>query len=340
MKGRIQELSQFAAEAGHHYKYRPILLLPRILWLRLRHGQMLGEIRQMNLLARDPGELSPAIHLSTRHLTAWQRRINPPTLGARVDLKPRFYEACREAGLRVPETYFTGQPRDDLLLNLPTEFLVKPVHGGGGFGVSAYLREADSFRDTEGMLFTASALCRHLIATTQGRDLLFQEWIRPDPALSGITDLALPTIRAIVLSPRAPGGSRILVTMLRIPAAGRIVDNISFGEKGQQWVQLDPENGKALTAYRTHPTGFGLEPLQKVGPGAGVAIEDLHITGWSSIQTLVLNLAELFKDLGCLGFDIGLSSTGPVAIEGNTQWGLPPLPGVLPLMQETLRLKF
>ena len=335
-----RELFEFCRVAADHYQRGFMNTLIRVIWLRMRHQLMLSEIEQYDLLSRNLGAMAPTLRLANRKVSAWQRRINPEQLGNRVDLKPRFYSLCSEAGLRVPETYHTGKPNENLLLNLPERFLVKPVLGGGGFGVSAYTRDVDAFRGTDGMTFSAAALCRHLSTTTEDRDLIFQEWIRPAPELEGLTDLALPTVRTLVLSPRAPGGSRILVTMLRVPASGRIIDNISYGEAGQQWVQLDTDTGQALAAYCTQMSGFGFQPLSHVGPSNSVSVEGLRITGWSSIQTMAYNLAALFPEMGCLGFDIGLSETGPVAIEGNTQWGVPPLPAVYPEMVELLKLRF
>ena len=328
--GRIAEAWHLARRASHHYRRPLAVLLIKVLWLRFRHGHMLKGLPATNLLAKDPGEFVIGLRVSSRRVRRWQRSVNPLNLLASVNDKPRLYATCQEAGIPVPCTHATGRPGMELLARLPNRFLVKPVFGGGGFGVSAFERAGTGFREWNGTNYAPEGLVDRLLHSTGGRELLFQDWLATHASLKGISNSALMTVRIATLYSHSESyPPEILFSYLRVLRPGSITDNVGSDSTGVQWVEIDAANGRAVRAWTLGSAGFGMVPIDQVRGENPVPVEDLAVPAWEEILRIVDRACRLFPGVRTIGWDIGIAEEGPVIIEGNTDWGIPDFPRAL-----------
>jgi len=335
---KIKEIHLLAKHAGRNYRTSGISMLFRILWVRYHYKLMLKEIRLTGVLSPVPGTFPIDTLVATRQLMDWRESHNPPLARAAIDMKPRFYESCRESGLRVPEVYACGVVSLKLLENAPEHFFVKPVHGGGGFGVHAYTRDGVNFLSWEGKQMTADELMVELKQSGEGRDYIVQEWMRPHPDFSSFIKTALPTLRFVTLRENGPDGTVSLIcSYLRVPAPGRLIDNLGYLDKGQESIELDPATGKPVKAWRLDPSGWGIIGSDYAGSDQQQSLASLCIPFWNEAKKMAFKLADLHPKMTSVGWDIGMSDRGPVAIEGNTGWALVYYPSAMERIHELIK---
>ncbi|NDV62937.1 hypothetical protein G0Q06_10780 [Puniceicoccales bacterium CK1056] len=335
---KVSEFITLARDGSRHHQRLFLVILFEIIWLRCRYRLMLKEIRLYGLLARDPGPLSLHKDFSARKTIAWMNRVNPPEHRSLVDIKPRFYARCRELGICVPEIYATGQPDPDLLSRLPNRFFAKPAYGAGGDGASAFVRDGTHFHSWDGRKFGDNELLGHLKELARGRELIFQQWIQTHPKLTVLSETALITCRIVTWWPNAHAiEPDILLAYLRIPAKNTIVDNTGYAENGQEMLELDTKTGMPQATWTVHSSGFGIVGSDHVCGERKIPLKALNLPDWGATLELVTNLARTFKNLSTLGWDIGMSENGPIAIEGNTAWGTPLYPSGLHAIAKAMR---
>jgi hypothetical protein len=108
--------------------------------------------------------------------------------------------------------------------------------------------------------------------------------------------------------------------------------------KGGMSSMIDLESG-ILSPAATHPKSSTLKWYDS-HPGTGVSITGQQVPGWDQIKRAIIEAAEELPFLKCIGWDILLAESGPVALEGNSH----PDPDVLqchgPLLQNERVLRF
>jgi len=82
------------------------------------------------------------------------------------------------------------------------------------------------------------------------------------------------------------------------------------------------ETGLLAAAGRRRKDGTGVEPVTH-HPITGMEIEGAVLPGWEALRTLALRCARLFRPLRTVGWDIALTPSGPVVVEGNRWWDPP-----------------
>jgi hypothetical protein len=319
---RISEFTTLARDGSRHYQSSFLVVFFKILWLRFVYRLMLKEIRLYGLLARSPGPFSIYKVVSARKSIAWMNKVNRPEHRSAVDIKPRFYARCQELGICTPEVYASGQPDPELFSRLPERFFVKPTYGAGGVGASAFERDGSSFRSWDNRQFGKEDLLGHLKELSLGRDLIFQQWIRTHPKLLVLSETALITCRVVTWWEDAHAPEpEILLAYLRIPAGNTLVDNTGYADQGQEMLELDTRNGEPRFSWTVHSSGFGIVAFDHACNDKKIPLASLSLPDWGATRELVSKLAWAFKDLRTVGWDIGISENGPIAIEGNTAWG-------------------
>lgn len=302
--------------------------LARVWRLNRRFGFAPGEAVGCGLIARD----SPAVPrmLAKRETLRIQRRINPVAMEPVTEDKVVFDAFCRAAGLPVPRVvgvlqrdglgYMEGHdgplgiPRwHEALGRLDGEFVIKPVHGSHGTDVRSVVSREGCFRDLVGGDTSPRALADALAARPV-HAWLVQERLRNHPAFDGIgADTALHTVRMVTLI--EDGAPRLLYGVLRIATRG-VVDNFADGERGTILCALDPATG-AVTRASGHDTGV-LRDLPT--HPSGRPWTDWPVPDWERAVELVTRAADAFRPLRTIGWDVGLTPTGPVLVEANMWW--------------------
>jgi hypothetical protein len=235
---------------------------------------------------------------------ALNKRINP--LGWRGDCvlmdKVAFYRRCAAAGLPHPETVAICRERAvEIVGALGGPLLVKPARGEGGRGV-AFVEVSDE-----------EALRR--LANARRGTWIVQRRLSSHSALRPLALGALSTARITTILNEA-GEPEPVSAVLRLasdPAAQ--VDNM---KAGGLLAPIDLTSGALGLAckgygggdYRTHPV-------------TGATITGFMLPDWEAAKALAVRAhATAFGDYALIGWDVGLTPTGPMLVEGNAKPGV------------------
>jgi hypothetical protein len=159
------------------------------------------------------------------------------------------------------------------------------------------------------------AIMEELFSEVHKSEFLFQETIKQHPDLNVLNDSCLNTIR-IDSFIDSQGKIDIISAYLRMSISNCHVDNISSGGCG---IGVDIQTGK-LKKY-----GYGL--VQTCGveiltqhPLSKTIFEDFTLPYFTQVKELVVKAASLVPSLRLVGWDVAIGESGPVLIEGNSDY--------------------
>lgn len=202
--------------------------------------------------------------------------------------------------------------------------IAKDPEGVGGDGIKVY--EAADF---------GSPLELAREAKRAGTTLV-EEFLTQHPEMSRLYPDAVNTMRIVTyVDPQQT--THVLARVLKIGNGGNI-DNYSGGG---MYTMLD-EQGHALhAAYDGDGTVF------EVHPATHVRIADFQVPMFDEVIAFAKDLANRVPEMPYIGWDIALTPTGPVVIEGNHNTGVfqtrPAVTGtkegLLPVYQRAMKFK-
>lgn len=232
---------------------------------------------------------------------AFNKRINPAGWGGACVLadKARFAARCAALGLPHAETLALVE-RGRITAVGPLDgvpLVVKPVDGEGGAGV----------RHLDGP-FDATALPR------TGRHVV-QRRIGAHPALAGLSDHALPTVRIVTILDEQRRPEVVSATFRCAAVAGAGVDNM---KAGGLIAAVDLATGTLGRARKGYGGGdYDTHPL------TGAAIAGRVLPDWDAAAALARRAhAEGFAGYALIGWDLALAPAGPMLVEGNAKPGV------------------
>ncbi len=267
--------------------------------------------------------------------------------------KAVFYSLCLAAGAPVPRLLAVfdrpaGWTCDGRLLvsrsdwcaliqSLPQEFVVKPALGLLGKGVTAFRRETEVFLSHDGLRRTLDELygflcdnrAQNLFATDfshyslripgEIHKSIIQERVYAHPEIAELTgSVALSTCRLITQSDHS--GGQVLAAAIKVIDGGNFVDNFDKGAKGNLWCNIDWATGRIIDAFVKGKDGERLERITQ-HPTTHRDIVGFRIPQWDETLKLALHLAIVFRPQSLIHWDIGVTATGPMVIEGNVGGG-------------------
>lgn len=147
---------------------------------------------------------------------------------------------------------------------------------------------------------------------------LIQERISQHSALAEINPHAVNSVRIVTLK-RSDSEVTILGALMRIGRRGSAADNWAQGGLS---VGIDLCTGK-LSRGVFKPK-FGGE-WTSVHPETGVEFTGQKVPYWLECIDLSRRAAEAYSGVGTVGWDIAVTTEGPVLMEGNADWDLPML---------------
>jgi hypothetical protein len=114
----------------------------------------------------------------------------------------------------------------------------------------------------------------------------------------------------------ARSGTQIVGSLFKAIAGNNIADNFDKGEKGNLWCGVDTDTGRIVDAFALKK---GVDRLERISrhPDTGRDVVGFRIPCWDEVRELVLRLAEVFRPQSLIHWDIGVTPSGPVVIEGN-----------------------
>jgi hypothetical protein len=330
---RLRRIFRRLSSAARQYEASPLTLLGRMAWLRASRGLGLDEALFMGVLdPRVPGRHAAEL-VSRRNFVRVLRQFNGSGKEL-VDDKAIFYPHCVGCGLPIPPAIVfvnpplgvtaagrllstEGEWRGFISEELPAAFVVKPATGAEGRLVEIWERSGDHFLSA-GRLLGAEHLWRRLcVEATYGRAIV-QGRLKNHPALAALSGTdALQCTRIVTIVTRA-GKVEILYAFQKLIAAGNHVDDF-VGAEGNVLTCIDPAAGKLATAFiksgeRPSYTTCEAHPL------TGRQLAGFELPHWEGACALVRRAATRFLPLRAIGWDVALTSEGPVLVEGNTEW--------------------
>ncbi len=146
---------------------------------------------------------------------------------------------------------------------------------------------------------------------------LFQETVKQHPELQRLNSSCLNTIRFDTFID-ANGNVEIISAYLRTNIKGHHADN---ERSGGCEISIDLATGR-LKKFGTLTLKFnGLKRLT-IHPVSAVVFEDFLIPYFSAAMELTLRIAGYIPALRLVGWDVAISESGPVVVEGNSDYDL------------------
>jgi hypothetical protein len=278
-------------------------------------------------------------YISRKELTKIQKRLNPESRAALVRDKGAFYRFCLTADVPAPALYavFLGpapgwRPDGRALTGrkewlefmdneLPHEFVIKPTVGAYGRGVKVLARNGAGFFDNAGQTMRAEQL-HDAMGDDEFAGFVIQQRVRNAPELLRLTGTeALQTVRMITFLD-VDAGCRILHGNFKPILGDHVADNSIDGLTGNVEAPVDLADGVLGPANQIMGTGEGIRTIRQ-HPATGAVFEGFRLPMWQQACRLVRATAPKFLPLRTIGWDVALTPTGPMIIEGNVWWDAP-----------------
>ena len=331
--GKARLAAAMIRQARKHYGGGYFFVGLRFLDVYAKHFSP-SEIVELDLLdvSKSRGEINELI--SKENLVRLQRSFNPVELTNQTENKLDFERLCAEAGLPSARTVAVVETRPRLSASLngdeiaggdvinalvtrlpPGAYVIKPRDGALGRGVRVF-----SCGDT-GSEHVGETLKEHL-----DRHGDFDSWL-VQPKLVNHEEVTRispsPALQTVRLVTYVDGNRdvRVLLAGWRLADEKAEFDNFGGSGKNNVFCVIDPVDGTVQKCFMKsrHPFGFGLHEVER-HPVTGQILTGLQPPMWQEIVTLGRKAALFFLPSKCLGWDIAVTSAGPVLIEANRYW--------------------
>jgi hypothetical protein len=264
----------------------------------------------------------------------WMHRLNPSGRRYLLDDKLAFFQHCVSSDLATVPIVGLIQSADaprnapvpeiaspamlaTLLARHPDGLFFKPAGGSHGEGAFSALPRGTgvSYRGIAGTVSDLLAYCRSHAADHEGR-LIVQPRLRPARALLKImSPHGLGTVRAVTCL----DGERVrlLAASLRIPVGGNDADNFLHGASGNLVAAIDTDTGRLMQGLGSARLDWPVIVPVERHPDTGTVIEGFQLPFWAQLVDLVARGQRAFTGLQTIGWDVAITDSGPVLIEGN-----------------------
>ena len=266
-------------------------------WCVFRYGLALSDYLNYRIYARSSAERKR--YVGVRIQNSFYETVSPSAYKKQFTVKPNFlktFAAYTGRSFIVPaeDNYEDVQQ----FLNTHEVFMSKPYDGLGGHGVEkVYTRDISDFRAYHEQCIANRIFLEELVIQHEGMNVLC-------PA-------SVNTIRIMTFNDH--GKPRIFWLGLRIGNGVNPVDN--FHAQGLA-ASIDMETGKLV--------GNALDKdLREFThhPATGTQIDGFQIPCFEEAKELVLKAATMSDKILVVGWDVAISQSGPVLIEGNRRPG-------------------
>ncbi len=260
-------------------------------------------------------------------------RLSPPSLELQSSLavdKVLTNVVLRAAGFPVPETraVFSADANYGALSALRTEADItaflrnptnlpvfgKPVNSSQSVGAASFLSVSPDGaeillgdRRSVSLAALAGEIAKHF-----HRGYLFEELLRQPPEIVAIAGETIASVRICTIW--VPGGPKVLYAGVKLPAPGAMVDALLGGEN--TLVLIDSQTGDVLRAMLSEAGGRREITHSLLNPEA--PIKGMRLPNWPQVVAITTEAHRMFPGHGILGFDVALTTRGPVVTEVNT----------------------
>lgn len=175
-------------------------------------------------------------------------------------------------------------------------FILKPVFGTRGAGIEVVeFKNADDAKKYLSDLYNSGV-----------KAIIIEELIVQHDKLAELHKESANTLRVITI--RYEDRVDVIHAYLRVGKGNSVIDNASAG--GVFGV-VNIETGKIYAACDRWGNQFD------VHPDSGIHLIDFEVPRWEEVKELVKNAAQVLPKVHYVGWDVAVTNTGCVLIEGN-----------------------
>lgn len=230
--------------------------------------------------------------------------------------KAAFANHCERHGIPTPKVLALFSDGEAELRADPDEFasdlFVKPVMGRGGRGAERWDHLDHFYRSPEGRWYTREELFHRLSERSKGTPVMIQQRLTNNSALTPLNNDALSTVRLVTCLNETGEPELIGAAMRMAIGSNQTVDNLHAGGIAAA-VDLDSgELGRASNLGADSRFGW-----TDHHPETGARITGTKLPMWDEVREFALKCHRAFNDRLIVGWDIAITSDGPVLVEGN-----------------------
>lgn len=252
----------------------------------------------------------------------FMHRMEPPAAERRINLGDKLQVAawCARAALPHPTPLMLIEDAQVVwqsgnMLDLDQDLFVKPRMGRGASGVSAFRRiAAFQYMDSAGRRLKLGELVSGLIKESGTRNLIVQPRLRNHPEIEDLATASLAVVRAVTCLDEQ-GQPELVVAYFRILAKLE-------PDWPVKWPISEYAAAVDLATGRLSPlTGDKAECLSDWydrHPVTQAEITGRVLPHWKALVALACRAHGVFRDRVLIGWDIAITPSGPVMLEGNS----------------------
>jgi hypothetical protein len=231
--------------------------------------------------------------------------------------KALFAEHCREHQIRTAPVLAVLTGGNVEYCAIPAEFetdlFVKPVIARGGKGAQRWdLVGPATYSSIAGEIFSREQLCARLCEQSRKASLLVQQRLKNHRELEPLNNGALSTVRVLTCLNEQREPEVMGAAMRMAVGTNHVVDNLHAGGIA---TAVDLETGALGSASNL---GADARPgWTDRHPVSGAQIKGTRLPMWNEVLEFAARAHRAFGDRVLVGWDIAITSDGPVLVEGN-----------------------
>jgi hypothetical protein len=256
--------------------------------------------------------------------------LNDRNIKEVLDNKLYFDMFCRQFDLALPKILMYNHKQIFLFGNRTVEvnnikeftLLLEEIFRQNPLYTSIFIKKIYSsssgnkiFKLYLDQLRSEPAIVQVLFEEVLKSEFLFQETVLQHPDLNKLNPSCLNTIRIDTFNDSA-GNINVVSALIRMSTNNLHVDNVNAGGC---YVGIVPETGRLKKfAYPSIKNG-GVKVLTE-HPITKTVYENFVVPYFPQVQELVIKAAGYMPGLRLIGWDVGVGTSGPVLIEGNSNY--------------------
>lgn len=258
--------------------------------------------------------------LQEHEMAVLQRHLNRDSDMTVLNDKEQFDQSCAAAGIATPRIVATLT--DDRTESWsaavgqlpPRDLFLKPVWGEQGRGGERWVYEPDAEQwSRRDVVLSRDAMVEHCRSLATRRPILLQECLSNHPDIARFSTGPLCTFRAMTF--RDDGGpAQLLALTFKMARTGSDVDNRHAGGLVSA---VDAATGRLGPG-----TSDPVDGPQRRHPDTDELIDGGHLTTHREVIELALKAHESLDVPWSVGWDVAMTPSGPVLVEGNPGWGI------------------
>jgi hypothetical protein len=146
-------------------------------------------------------------------------------------------------------------------------------------------------------------------------EFLFQETVLQHPDLNILNPSCLNTVRIDTFIDSA-GDINVVSALIRMSTNNLHIDNVNAGGC---YVGISPETGRLKRLGYPSIKNGGVKILTE-HPITKTVFENFFVPYFPQVRELVIKAASFLPSLRLIGWDVGIGESGPVLIEGNSNY--------------------